>query len=89
MTTPQITQISLEMMKMILFLSAPIIVTGMIVGVMVSLVQAVTQIQEQSISFVLKIISAGVAFLVFAPWMLQRMVDFSSGILGNLDMFIR
>lgn len=88
MTITQITQICQEMLKITLYLAGPVIIAGMIIGVLASLIQAVTQIQEQSISFVLKMAAAAVSLLFFSPWMLKKLVDFSSNILGNLDRFV-
>ena len=89
MTIKQVTQLAQQMLKMVLFLGGPMIIAGMVVGVCTSIVTAVTQIQEQSVSFVMKIVASAMAFIFFAPWMLRKLADFSAGILGNLDKFIR
>ncbi len=89
MNITQITQLSQEMLKISFYLAGPIIIAGMIVGVATSMVQAVTQVQEQSVGFVMKIMAAAVAFIFFAPWMLKKLLDFSANILGNLDKFVR
>jgi len=87
MSAGQVTQLGTDILMMTLMLSAPVILAGMIVGVLISIFQAVTQVQEQSVSFVLKMVASGVAFVVFSPWMLRKLVDFAVAFLGNLDKF--
>ena len=70
-------------------LSAPVLLLGLAVGVTVSIVQAATQIQEASLSFIPKLIAVGVAMLIFGPWMLRVLVDFSGTIFANLDAVAR
>ena len=60
-----------------LILSAPILAAGLIVGLIVSLFQAVTQIQEQTLSFVPKIIAMILVAIVLLSWITQRMLDFA------------
>lgn len=88
MTTGQVTQLGKEMMLLSLYLCAPVVVVGMIVGLVISVIQTVTQIQEQSVSFVLKMIASGAALLFFSPWMLRKTLDFAAAYLGNLVRYI-
>ncbi|MEE8170395.1 MAG: flagellar biosynthesis protein FliQ [Phycisphaerae bacterium] len=60
-----------------LLISAPILGIGLIVGLIISIVQAVTQLQEQTLVFVPKIVSMIVATAVFLPWIAQKLLDFS------------
>jgi flagellar biosynthesis protein FliQ len=68
--------------------SAPMLGVGLIVGLIVSIFQATTQIQEQTLAFVPKIIAVFLAVLIFGPWILNVMVDFTSQLLGNLASYI-
>jgi flagellar biosynthesis protein FliQ len=72
----------------VLKVSAPMLGLGLIVGLLVSIFQATTQIQEQTLAFVPKIVAVFVAILVFGPWILNIMVDFTSRLLGNLANYI-
>ncbi|MBW5444561.1 flagellar biosynthesis protein FliQ [Cohnella sp. CFH 77786] len=72
----------------VLKVSAPMLGLGLIVGLIVSIFQATTQIQEQTLAFVPKIVAVFVAILVFGPWILTIMIDFTSHILGNLAQYI-
>lgn len=61
---------------------------GLIVGLMVSVFQATTSIQEQTLAFIPKIIAVFVAILIFGPWMLRIMVEYLTNILVNLPSYI-
>ena len=71
MTQIEFMTILQETMMLVLTMSAPMLIAGMVVGVIVGIFQSVTQIQEASLSFVPKLIASIVALIVFAPWMLQ------------------
>jgi flagellar biosynthetic protein FliQ len=58
-------------------LAAPILLTALLVGFAVSLIQALTQLQDQTISFVPKIIAVGVALIISGNWMIQSLVSFT------------
>jgi flagellar biosynthetic protein FliQ len=60
-----------------LLVSSPLLLAGLIVGLSVSIVQAVTQINEMTLTFVPKIIAVAVAFAIFLPWILRLLVDFT------------
>lgn len=62
--------------------------TALVTGLTVSILQATTQIQEQTLAFVPKIIAVFLALLFFGQWILQTIVDFASQLMGNLHNFI-
>ena len=70
-------------------LSLPILVLSLVVGVVVSLFQAVTQIQEQTLTFVPKILVLVLALVVLGPWMLHTIVGFTAGLIGGLPTAIQ
>lgn len=70
-------------------ISAPLLGVGLLVGLIVSVFQATTQIQEQSLQFIPKLIAVFVTMIIFGSWMLSLALDFTRGILGNLSSFIR
>ncbi len=69
---------------MALSTSAPILLIGLTVGLMISLFQAVTQLQEQTLTFVPKIAAMGVAAAVFIPWIAERMVSYAERMLSGV-----
>ena len=79
-----VIQLGQEALMIVLLVSAPMLGLGLSVGLAVSVFQATTSIQEQTLAFIPKIIAVFVAILVFGPWMLRIMVDFFSGIFINL-----
>ena len=70
-------------------LTMPILLLSLTVGVVVSLFQAVTQIQEQTLTFVPKIIIMVLALVVLGPWMLHTIVGFTSGLFASLPTTIQ
>ncbi len=69
-------------------MSMPILLLSLAVGVLVSLFQAVTQIQEQTLTFVPKIVVLVLALVVLGPWMLHTIVGFTAGLLTSLPSVI-
>jgi flagellar biosynthetic protein FliQ len=72
-----------EALGLLLVLAAPVLLTGLVVGVAVSLLQAVTQIQEQTLSLVPKILAMLIAVMLLGPWMLDRLVEFGRRMFGS------
>lgn len=68
--------------------SAPMLVLALVVGLMISVFQATTQIQEQTLAFVPKIVAVFISIIVFGPWILNTVVDFTYRILNNLHQYI-
>jgi len=64
-------------MLVTMLIIGPILLIGMMIGLIISLVQAVTQIQEQTLAFVPKIFAMGVAVVLVMPWMFQRLLEYS------------
>lgn len=72
----------------ILLVSGPLLILALSVGLLVSIFQATTQIQEQTLAFIPKIVSVLVGLVFFGPWMLSRMVEFTVDIFKNLNQFV-
>ena len=69
---------------MALLISAPMLLIGLAVGVFVSLLQAVTQIQEQTLSFIPKIVSMVAAAILLMPWISHRLIDYTQMVFQHL-----
>jgi flagellar biosynthetic protein FliQ len=67
-----------------LLIGAPVLLTGMLVGLIVGLLQALTQIQEQTVAFVPKIIAMVVVLALTLPWVITRMVEYSSELIASI-----
>ncbi len=72
----------------ILILSLPMLVAALIVGLVISIFQATTQIQEQTLAFVPKVIAIFLVILILSPWILTTMKEFTLGIFENITKFI-
>lgn len=70
-----------------LIISAPLLAVTLVVGLLISVVQVVTQIQEASLTFVPKIITAVIVLVVCGPWMLKRLVGFSASLIANIPSY--
>ena len=88
MSSDIVIQIGQEALLMVMLVSAPMLGLGLAVGILVSIFQATTQIQEQTLAFIPKIIAVFVSILIFGPWMLRLMVDYMRNLLINLPGFI-
>jgi flagellar biosynthesis protein FliQ len=88
MTPESIMGLGQNTVYITLMVLAPILGIALVVGLIVSIIQTVTQIQEQTLSFAPKIIAVFVGLLVFGPWMLTHLLDFTRNILANLPNLI-
>jgi flagellar biosynthesis protein FliQ len=79
--------LSAEMLWTALFVCAPVLGFSMLVGVVISMLQVVTQIQEATLTFVPKILTVGVVLLLFGAWMLNTVVQFASTVIGNIPSY--
>ena len=83
-----VIQMAQEALRMVLLISAPMLGLGLLVGLAVSVFQATTSIQEQTLAFIPKIVAVFVAILIFGPWMLRLMVEYVTNVLVNLTYYI-
>ena len=75
-----------EALTLLLMISLPVLLTVMAVGLVVSIFQAVTQINENTLSFVPKLVAAVLVFLIAGPWMLSTLVDFIRRTIENIPL---
>ena len=84
MTPETVLTIGAQALQLVLMLAAPLLLTALTVGVVVGVFQAATQINEQTLSFIPKLIALGVALLVFGSWQLVTLVDFTRAIFQRI-----
>jgi flagellar biosynthetic protein FliQ len=89
MTPDLVGQIARDAIEITLFLSIPILGVGLVVGLLVSLFQAVTQIQEATLIFVPKNILVFVMLLILSPWMMRKMMFYTEQLIVNLPQYAR
>ena len=88
MSTQFIMRLGSHAMINMALVVAPLILVSFVVGLIISLFQAVTQIQEMTLTFVPKLLSMGMALLFFGSWMLTKIMTYTKSILGGLDHLI-
>jgi flagellar biosynthetic protein FliQ len=71
-----------------LLMCAPLLALALVVGLIVSIFQATTQIQEQTLAFIPKIVAVLLGLVFFGPWMLSQILSFTSNIFQNLNTYI-
>ena len=77
-----------QAMEITLLISMPLLGVSLVVGLVVSILQAATQIQEATLTFVPKVVSIFIALLLAFPWMLDKMVTFTANIFMNLGQWV-
>ena len=88
MTDTQVTDLALQTMMLAAKVAAPILLTALLVGFLISLFQAATQIQEQTLSFVPKMIAVAIALLVSGNWVLSELVSFTHSLFDMLPTLL-
>jgi len=89
MNIEQSVDILRDLVTVALTVSSPILLVAVAVGVVVSLLQAVTSIQEASLSFIPKVVALGITMVVVAPWILKTLMDFTMVFLNRLPEAVR
>lgn len=88
MTPESVMAIGTEAMKVALALAAPLLLAALISGLVVSLLQAATQINEMTLSFIPKILAVVAAIIIAGPWMLNLLLDYMRTLFSNLPNII-
>jgi flagellar biosynthetic protein FliQ len=84
-----IVGIMAETVRVTLLISAPVLIVGLVVGVVISLFQAVTQVQEMTLVFVPKIVACLVTLVAALPWMINLLVSFTQSLFSNIPNYIK
>ena len=88
MTIDNVIQIASRALYLIIKVSLPVLLVSLIVGLIISIFQTVTSIQEQTLTFVPKIICVFVALILLCNWMLTEMVDFMVELWNNFSVYV-
>ncbi|BCA79123.1 flagellar biosynthesis protein FliQ [Desulfuromonas sp. AOP6] len=84
MTPEFVVDIGRQAVETVLLMAAPMLLAALIIGLLISIFQAATQINEQTMTFIPKIVAVLVTLLIFAPWMIKIMLAFTLGIFEGL-----
>lgn len=88
MNQVQVLDIGREALLTVMKVTAPMLGLGMAAGLSISIFQATTQIQEQTLTFVPKILAVLVSIIIFGPWMLNTLTQFITNLLSNIPQYI-
>ncbi|MDQ0214288.1 flagellar biosynthetic protein FliQ [Oikeobacillus pervagus] len=88
MSTEMVISLAERGVYTILIISGPLLLLALVVGLIVSIFQATTQIQEQTLAFIPKIVAVLVGVIFFGGWMLSKLVSYASEIFTNLTRFV-
>ena len=88
MNTDQVISICTSAMELAIKVAMPLLLVGLVIGLLVSIFQAVTQIQEQTLSFIPKIIGLAVVLVVGGPWMLGQLIVWTQELYGQIPNLV-
>ena len=88
MGTGQVVDVMNSALWIVIIVSAPMLLLGLTVGLIVSIFQATTQIQEQTLAFIPKILAIFIGLALFGGWMMTKLIDFTRAIFINLSNYI-
>jgi flagellar biosynthetic protein FliQ len=89
MTTDFLTGFFFEAIKTTILLAAPMLLAGLVTGLLISIFQTATSISEMTLTFIPKMLAVALALLFFFPWMMETMIAFTEGLLRNLPQYVR
>ena len=88
MDTDTVVSLATQAMSLALKISIPLLGVGLIVGVLISIIQAVTSIQEQTLSFIPKVLAMAVVLVVGGPWMLNQLLSYTSDLWTSIPNMV-
>lgn len=89
MTIELLNQVARQTFETVLLVGGPVLLVSLVIGLIISLFQAVTQLQEMTITFVPKIIAVFLTLLIMLPFMTKVMVGFTRNIFESIPMYVR
>ncbi len=79
-----VIEIGRKALQTVLLTSAPMLIAALVIGLIISIFQAATQINEQTMTFVPKIVAVFVTLLIFGPWIMELLITFTTGIISQM-----
>ena len=84
MSPEQVIHVGRQAVETVLLTASPMLIAAMVIGLLISIFQAATQINEQTMTFIPKIVAVFVTLLIFGPWIIELLVTFTTGILAQI-----
>jgi len=88
MSADMVIDMLVQALQLALLVAAPMLGFGLVIGLVISIFQSVTQIQEMTLTFIPKIVGVVVAVMVFAPWMVDKMMAYTISMFSNLGKYV-
>jgi flagellar biosynthetic protein FliQ len=82
MTPESVISIGRDAVWTMLLVAAPMLISGLLIGLVISILQAITQVHEMTLTFIPKIVAVAMALLIFLPWIMNMIVDFTIRLFG-------
>ena len=79
-----VIEIGRKALQTVLLTSAPMLIAALVIGLIISIFQAATQINEQTMAFIPKIVAVFVTLLIFGPWIMELLITFTTGIISQM-----
>lgn len=89
MSQDLVVQIFRELLKTTLIVMAPPLIVSIIIGLLISIFQAATQIHEMTLVFVPKILAIAACMMILFPWMLNIMITYTANLISNIPVYVR
>ena len=88
MTPEYVVRLGQDTLMLTLYVGGPVLIVALIVGLAVAIFQAVTQVHEMTLTFIPKILAVGATIVIILPWMLQRMLEFTTRLLSSIPTLV-
>ena len=88
MNQDTVVNLATQAMTLALKVAGPMLLAGLVIGLVVSIFQAVTQIQEQSLSFIPKIVGVAALIVLLGPWMLDQLISYAQNLYGSIPQLL-
>jgi flagellar biosynthesis protein FliQ len=88
MTQDTVVSLATQAMTLALKIAGPLLLVGLVIGLLVSIFQAVTQIQEQSLTFIPKVVGVAVLIVLLGPWMLDQLVSYAQNLYTSIPQLV-
>lgn len=89
MTEQTVMNLGAQAIQTIIFIAGPMLISAMVIGVAISVLQAITQINEATLTFIPKMIGVVVVLVVMAPWMLKILQEYAAGVFGSMGTMVQ
>ncbi len=89
MSQELVLKLAKDALQITLLVSGPLLIISLVIGVLVSIAQVITSIQDMTLSFVPRVVAVFVAFLILFPWVMSMMIGYAGQLFGHLERFAR